>query len=143
MAEERRERLPAQIQNNLYLVAWFFDILRLFLGGSFFLLGIAVWVISLVTIIGAVVGTPLGLGLSFLGSVLGAILSLMANGVLWWIYHSHKITLVDRAGSKLFTSIGFTALAFIPLIPWTVISVWTTVRAVLKEDREYNESQGL
>ncbi len=141
--EERRERLPPSAQMKLKIIAAFFDVLRIIVGGLFFALGLMIWVASFFTIVGVVVGIPLGVAISMFGSVFSVIISAIAHGVTGWIYHSHGVTLLDRGGSKFILRILFQIFSFIPFLPWTYISVGLVIRAVEKEDREYNESRGL
>ncbi len=143
MDTKRRERLPASARTNLYMAAIFFDPVRFFIGGIAFVLGTAIWLFSLLSIIGAFSGTFLGLAISMFGSSMSIGISMISAAVLGWMYHSRGISLLDRSGAKLIQKILFVFLSVIPLIPWTTLSVALVIRAVEKEDREYNESRGL
>lgn len=134
----------------MYGLAIFFDIVRMLLGGTFIALGFVFPLLGAVagsivpiagTIIGGAIGTPIGIALGLLGATLSILLSLIAFGVFLFIYHSHHVSLLDRVGAKMFKSLISPFLSWIPLVPWTFISVLLVVRAVQKEDREYTESR--
>lgn len=141
--EERRERLPPNARTKLKIIASVFDIVRILIGGIFFAIGLLIWAVSTFTIIGAAVGWPLGLVSAFFGSTFSFIVSSIATMTLGWLYHSYNISLVDQSGSKFVYRVLLQFFSIIPLIPWAYISVALVIRAVEKEDREYNESRGL